>query len=200
MRREVFSSHLISLTPDIKRMISSIKRKRFFGMYSDEDLLQEVLMRLWVKIPKLYKKEKGDLKKYCMAAAFNLIKRLANNEYEKTKNINVDWYWEFEHNTKDAKKFQKLPKDLHEQLISCVTRNSEKEEVLFSLKLDKFAELDKDFVLVKMLYDNNYDRKKVQKLLKKSNAYITKALNRIRDKYYSEDFKETALEKVLQIV
>jgi len=173
MEQNVFSCHLLQMEPDLKRLINKLKQRRFFGIHNNNDLLQEVMLRLWMKVPKLYDEKKGELKSYCMTAAYYCLQTIANKE----SNI----YFNYEHYSIEQC-FQSYQNDssidLGRTLITTYDIDNKK-HVMINLYLDDLIKLDDRFGIVKLLYEHDGCRKTVCKIIKRSNVYITKLRTRL---------------------
>jgi len=178
MKRSNFSVHLTELTPDIRKLISFLRRKRFFGIHDANDLFQEVMLTLWMNVPKHYSKKKGKLKPYCMTAAFRCIQRIANKEYKMQYHIPVKWQTEFEHNHGE------LPEDIHDSLVKIMKVTDERKTILFRVKVDQLLEYNKQYTLIKLLYEHDGNRKVICKMMNRSNACITKMIERLKRRRY----------------
>lgn len=177
MKQEEFSAHLLKLTPDVKRLIGSLKKGNFFGVHDLDDLYQEVMMHLWIKVPPRFDQKKGDLKKYCMTVAYRCIKRIAMSETKTLKNLNVDWREGIDSS------FMKLPDELRYKLLKATKIDSKKDVAIMRVNLREIAESERDFFVIKLLYQNGGNRKVTGKIINRSNAWITGVFNRIREKY-----------------
>lgn len=179
MTHQEFSVHLTHLTPQIKKLIASARRKRFFGDFDADDIMQEVMMTLWMKIPRSYDESRGELKNYCIKSAYNCIKRIISRQYKKRLEVCVDWQEDFEHSTSCE---SQLSKSEHMQLVQMMKVNSKEHSVLFRILLSQLSRHDNDFKIVEQLLKFDCNRQRVCKSLKRSNASLTKLFKRIRER------------------
>src|SRR3990167_4675182 len=182
IKNKDFEVQLLKLTPELRRIVAAFRFKRFCGIYDNDDLYQEVVLRLWSKIPILFDPKKGNLKAYCMITAFMLLKRIAFREYKQLSNVNVDFavfdqYKKFDCNSS-------IPEDIRNQLVEVMKMSPDRNSTMIKLRLQELVHLNKDYSIIKLLYENDGNRKHVCKVIKRSNAYITKVVSKFRRKRY----------------
>lgn len=179
MRKKEFSRHLEQLTPQLKKQINIARKNKYFGWLDAKDLLQEVLLHLFLQVPKHYKKEKGSFKNYCMVAAKNRLKRLATEQYNHYKEIQVDWSGVCEHSHGESDQ-DDTTANVYALASKKIRIEQDTKRILFKAKLDELAKLDKDFQIISTIYRHDANRHSACKELKLSNASITKVYKRIR--------------------
>jgi len=179
MRKKEFSCHLQELTPHLKKLINSMRRHKYFGYLDASDLLQETMMSLYLKVPKHYNKEKGSLKNYCLAAAANCIRRLANQQYRHQSEVSVDWSDVCEHSHGEAD-HNDTTKNIYSLAARKIKVDPDAKSTIFKVKLAELAKHNKDFEIVQTVHRHDTDRKAACKELGISNASITKVFKRVR--------------------
>ena len=179
MKKQEFSCHLQELTPSLKKLINSMRRTRYFGYLDASDLLQETMITLYMKVPKHYNKQKGSLKSYCLAAAKNCIRRIANRQYRYQSEIAVDWtgVYNQSHGKED---FNDTSKSVYAMAVKKTSVKPNTQKLLFKVKLDELAKINRDFEIIKVVHKHDTDRKAACKELGMSNASITKVFKRVR--------------------
>ena len=176
--KKKFSFHLLKLKPEIEKLVKRKRRKFYYGPYQHgkqgvEDLTQEVMLNLWMKVPDGYKEKKGELKSYCMTIADHFLSRYGYGLFKERKGVSLNLIQE-----------EKLLEQnkAHAKLLNAISEECKKEEILFKIKLEDLSKNYKDFHVVKKVYECDGDRKLACKQLGISNPYITKICNRLKKK------------------
>ena len=173
LTRKNLSYHLLKLNPEIKKIIRSKKRRRFyFGAYDENDIVQEVMLELWTRVPKGYDKTRGDIRTYCLIIANSFISRLGWKQNKYRRNIGVDFTEDFDLSNNSFDK----------RLLKIVKIDCKREQILFKVNIEDLARKYKEFEVVKKVYECDGDRKLACKKLGYSNAYITKQCNNLKRK------------------
>jgi RNA polymerase sigma factor (sigma-70 family) len=196
MRKKEFSCHLKTLTPDLNKLIHSMRRNRYFGWMDRHDLLQEAMITLYMKVPKHYKKEKGSLKNYCLAAAKNCLRRIANQQYRHQQEMGVDWskVCDRTHGNDNSD----LQSDLYTQASKKIRVEQDTKKVLFEVTLKELAKINNDFKILQSAYEHDSDRQALCKHLNISNATITKVYKRLRKHHHSFTITHTPMKEYVK--
>lgn len=156
-----------------------MRRNKYFGILDASDLLQETMLSLYLKVPKHYDKTKGSLRNYCLAAAKNCIRRLANQQYRHQAEVSVDWHEICETSHGDATT-DDTSANVYAQAVKKITVEPDAKSTLFKVRLAELAKHNKDFEIVQTVHKHDTDRKAACKELGISNASITKVFKRVR--------------------
>ena len=185
-----FASFLTTIFPDIRKLVSYLKYRGYFGIYDNDDIFQEIVLTLLTRVPKSYKEERGDLKKYCMTAAYRCIQKVANISFKDRFVQHIDWQQDFEQCKVNRTAIHGTKMEVFSELIKKMIASNPYKSIEYSIVLDDLVVLDKDFMIVRLLYKYDCDRGTLCRVMKISNAYVTKMLNRARRKIDNKKLHE----------
>ncbi len=178
--KKKLSYHLTKYMPEIERLIKRKRRRLYFGIYQNgkhgiEDLLQEVLLDLWIRVPAGFDGDKGKLKSYCLTIANHFLTRFAYREADIKERSFISL------NERDVDAIRGTDR-LSKSIINAIKVPCKKSEILLKVKLEDFAKKNRAMEVVRMIHECEGDRNIARKRLGISNPYITKITKGLKRK------------------